>query len=329
MEVFLFPVIGMWISFMIRARAIAFFTAANPSIHTGGMFGESKGRILNLVPDHLVPRTLLLSEAEKEWSKVKTWMEAESLSFPLIGKPDIGERGFGVCKLENADEVVAYLKRPGGDILIQEFVDLPLELSVMFYHYPGEEHGHIPSVTIKEPLTVTGDGQSTIAQLVADYPRARMQWPRLRSRWASREQEVPLVGEPVQLDYIGNHCRGSTFRDGSDLIDEQMHETFNAVVKQMPGVYLGRFDLKCESVQAMKEGNFKVLEFNGVAAEPAHLYDPDNPLWKAYRDYYRHCRTVYRVSRAVKAKGAPAMTTSEIVGAYRQYRREMKRMKAK
>jgi hypothetical protein len=328
MQVFLFPVVGMWVSFMIRARAIAFFTAANPSIHTGGMFGESKGRILDMVPDSLVPRTLLLSGEDKAWSRVEAWMQRGSLNFPLIGKPDIGERGFGVSKLENAEEVSAYLAGSGGDILIQEFIDLPLELSVMFYHFPGESHGYIPSVTIKEPLAVIGDGKSTLAELITEYPRARMQWPRLRRRWADREQEIPAPGQVIQLDFIGNHCRGSTFRDGNSLIDNKLHDLFNDVVKQMDGVYLGRFDLKCESVEAMKAGKFKVLEFNGVAAEPAHLYDPQYSLWQAYRDYYRHCRTVYRVSQAVRARGAEVMTTREILSAYRAYRRALKEMSA-
>lgn len=313
---------------MIRARSIAFFSAANPSIHTGGMFGESKGHILSLVPNHLVPKTILLSGVDKDWNKVHSWMQDEKLTFPIIGKPDIGERGFGVSKLESPGDVKAYLKRAGGDILFQEFVDLPLELSVMFYHYPGEARGHIPSLTIKEPLTVIGDGQSTIAMLVAAYPRARMQWNRLRSRWADRQHEIPHEGQSIQLDYIGNHCRGSTFRDGNHLIDDNLLSVFNGVVKQMEGIYLGRFDLKCESIESLKAGDFKVLEFNGVAAEPAHLYDPDNSLWNAYRDYYRHCKTVYRVSKATRANGAKVMSAPAILRAYQQYRRELKRMQS-
>lgn len=329
MEIFLIPVIGMWIYFMIRARALAFFSAANPVINTGGMFGESKINILRRVPRELVPKTLFMAREEHSWIRLQEWMQAENLSFPLIGKPDIGERGFLVHKLKDEREARQYLKEARGDILIQEFIDLPLELSVLYFRFPDERRGHVSSVTLKEPLTVTGDGRSSIAELVADYPRARLQWKRLRKRWEQRSDEIPAAGEVVELDPIGNHCRGSTFRNGNHLIDERMVAVFNRVGQQMEGIHLGRFDLKCESIEALKQGrDFKVLEFNGVAGEPAHVYDPENSLWQAYRDYYVHCRNVYLVSQAVRAQGVGVMSVPEILNAFREYRRKMRRMRA-
>ena len=61
----------------------------------------------------------------------------------------------------------------------------------------------------------------------------------------------------------------------------------------MDGIYYGRFDLKCKSIELLEEGKgIHILEFNGVAGEPAHIYDPEFPVWKAYRDIYRHFKII-------------------------------------
>jgi hypothetical protein len=50
-SVIYFPVFFYWLWLSVKARSLFFFSAANPSIESGGMLGESKYRILKNVPD--------------------------------------------------------------------------------------------------------------------------------------------------------------------------------------------------------------------------------------------------------------------------------------
>ena len=45
-----------------KAKHSAFFSAANPSIETGGMTGESKIAIMDLIADEYKPKSLLIKE---------------------------------------------------------------------------------------------------------------------------------------------------------------------------------------------------------------------------------------------------------------------------
>ena len=94
------------------------------------------------------------------------------MTYPLIAKPDIGERGFLVEKLTSEKDLLAYLAQTKVNFLIQEFINLPLEISVLYYRMPSASKGHITSFCIKETLKVQGDGASTIEQLMLAYPRA-------------------------------------------------------------------------------------------------------------------------------------------------------------
>lgn len=55
-------------------------------------------------------------------------------------------------------------------------------------------------------------------------------------------------------------------------------------------------------------GEFKAVEFNGIGAEPAHIYDPEYPVWKKYRDIYRHWRVIFEIYKIQAANGVEPMT---------------------
>ena len=61
--------------------------------------GESKWDILKLLPPAVLPKMIPV-EAGAKMDTVLSELEAAEIEFPLITKPDIGERGFLVKKLE-------------------------------------------------------------------------------------------------------------------------------------------------------------------------------------------------------------------------------------
>ncbi len=78
--------------------------------------------------------------------------------------------------------------------------------------------------------------------------------------------------------------------------------------------------MKCESLEDVRQGKgFKILEFNGVAGDPAHIYDPSIPIWKKYRDIYRHWKIMYRIYLVQRKNGVEPMDWQEARRTWRNY----------
>ena len=212
---------------------------------------------------------------------------------------DLNIISFDSVLWEKLDEnaLADYLKNINAPFIIQELIDYPLELSVLHYRMPDAEKGKITSICIKKTLSVVGDGQSTVLELMQKMPRATLQLARFQSNYPERLTQIPAKGKEVELEPIANHSRGTTFLNGNHLHSEKLEKAFDKIAFQMDDIYYGRFDLKCQSIELLEEGKeLNILEFNGVAGEPAHIYDPSFPVWKAYRDIYKHFKIIYKIS---------------------------------
>src|SRR5688572_23511409 len=139
----------VWLA--IKARSLWFWSASNPAIETGGMLGESKIDIFNFMPDSIKPLTLLIKTGTS-LQAVQHIIGENQLSFPIICKPDRGEKGFQVAKIDNTSQLEKYIFLNRVDYLIQPYCDLPMELGVYYYRYPWEEKGKVFSVVKKEFL---------------------------------------------------------------------------------------------------------------------------------------------------------------------------------
>ena len=305
------PAFVYWLYLSAKARSLFFFSAANPAIETGGLVGESKIKLLKKLPDMLVPRTVYIPHGQPI-EKVYQEIAHNEISYPLIAKPNIGSRGFLVKKLTNQSELTSFLSQQHVDFLLQEFIDHPVELSVLYYRFPNKSRGKISSVTLKKYLTVEGDGQSTVEQLIKRIDRAKLQLDTLKSTRTELMKCIPKEGEHIELVPIGNHCRGATFYNGNSLIDERLEAEFDKVNHTMNGVYFGRFDIKCRSIDLLKQGrDYKILEVNGVGAEPAHIYDPDYRLLQAFKDILNQWKVIYQISVHNRRNGVNFMSYKE------------------
>jgi hypothetical protein len=313
------PVAGFYLWFALKARHPLFFSAANPAIPLGGAMGESKHDILQRLPEAVLPK-MVLATPDMAFDDVLAAMQKTGLTFPLIAKPDVGERGFLVKKIRSAHELREHLSRYRVDFILQECILLPLEASVLFILFPGQKSRfEITSVCIKEFLHVTGDGKNSLRQLVLNNERAAFQLERLEMEYAEQMDEVLSEGQALPLGTIGNHCLGTKFLNGNHLIDKHLTQAFEGICRQIDGIHYGRFDLKCEDAEALKNGRIKVMELNGVLGEPAHVYDPSVGAWRAYRDFWRHWRLIFEVSQANRKQGVNVATLQEGRSQVRQY----------
>lgn len=313
------PIAGFYLWFAVRARHPLFFTAANPAIPLGGAMGESKYDILTRLPSSVLPKMALVTP-DMTFDEVLTAMRKANLQFPVIAKPDVGERGFLVKKITSSEQLRQHLTRYPVDFILQEFIELEMEASVLFTLFPGQKSRfEVTSVCIKEFLKIVGDGKSCVRELILKNPRAVFQLERLESEHGEKLHEVPPNGEIVALGMIGNHCLGTKFLNGNHLIDNELKQAFESICRQINGIHYGRFDLKCADTRALKNGRVKVMELNGVLGEPAHVYDPSVGAWRAYRDFWRHWRLIFEVSEANRKRGVSVATLREGRTQVRQY----------
>lgn len=304
------PLIFLWIWYSIKERSLFYFSASNPGILTGGMMGESKFEVLQMVPENVKPKSLLIKFPGSLEKVVRTIRE-NNLSFPVIFKPDLGERGWMVRKIKSAEDVAKYLSEIKIDFIVQELVDLPLEFGVYYLRFPNQPNGLVNSITMKEFLSIQGDGRKTIEALILEKDRARFQWKILKDIYQDRLKEVLPMGEKLELVSIGNHCLGTTFLNGNHLITPKLCESFDRMSKQVEGFYFGRYDLRCASLKDLEEGNVKIVELNGCGAEPAHIYHPGASLWNGLQDLILHWKNLYLISKENHQKGVPYLSFEE------------------
>lgn len=314
-DIFYFPVKIYFAWLALKHRSFFFFTSSNPSIDFGGMLGESKSEIFKLIPSAYYPKTKLIKTGDGESAK----SFASSIGYPVIVKPDIGERGKLVERINTEEALIAYMKQCPVAFLIQELVEYPIELGIFYVRHPNEEHGSITSITQKKFLGVTGDGKSTVEQLLRSSARAALQLDFDHPRFAKLMKRVPNFGEEVRVESIGNHCRGTSFLDANFEIDDQLNHAIDKLSKQIKGFYFGRFDIQCASFDDLRElKNFKILELNGSGAEPGHIYQPGASLIEAYKVLFWHFKKLSAISAANKNNGF----------SYWSFDRGMKKLKA-
>jgi rRNA maturation protein Rpf1 len=278
-----------------RAKSVTYFSAVNPRWKYGGLFGESKNAILDQIPSEYVPKTRLV---QPQQAFPKLWDDDSNATyFPVIVKPDFGERGRGVIKIDSISALVDHYLTAKEPFIIQEYVDYPIELAVFYSRKPSESVGKISSITLKEFLCATGDGEHTLEELVQTNTRARFQAKKLEQKFRSLWKNILPKGKKIELEGIGNHCRGTRFINANYLITKELELVFEKISRQIDGFQYGRFDLRVSSLEALYEGkNIKIMELNGTNAEPTHVYDSTHGFFKMYRDLAWHWTRLAEIS---------------------------------
>lgn len=291
-----------WIWLCLKARSFFFFSAANPSLENGGFLMESKKGIYDLIPQRFYPRTRFFPSGTTA-EAVLSIIHAEEFQYPLVGKPDIGLRGMGVKKLKDPEELAQYVSSSKVNFLVQEFCSYEMEAGIFYYRLPNERKGRVSGIVLKEFLTVTGDGRSTVLELLAKDKRSILQINNLKRMEPALLKEVLPENKKKVLVPYGNHCRGAKFVDASHRIDEKLTAVIDEASRQIDGFYYGRMDVRFKSWESLKEGkNFSIIELNGAGSEPTHIYDPGHSLFFAWKEIIRHWNFLYRISRQNRSR---------------------------
>jgi hypothetical protein len=312
---FYIPILPYWLWLAIKTKSLAFFTATNTNIEMGGFFGESKIDILNQIPSKYCPKTIYI----KQNTPIDVVLQNE-IQFPIILKPNIGERGFNVEKISDELSLKKYNAEVNVDYILQEFIEFPIELGVLFYRMPNDEKGFVTSIAIKEFLTVLGDGKSSILTLMNNSTRARFQIESMKKKMGDNINMIVPKDEKLLLEPIGNHCRGTRFINGNHLINEKLHLVFNKIARDMKGFHYGRFDLKVKSIDDLYNGkNIRIMELNGASSEPGHIYDASYGLKNAYKNLMFHWNILAKIAIQNKAYGVKPVSFALVVKTFYQH----------
>lgn len=316
-ELVYIPIYFLWAYYALKVRTIFFFNACNPSMANGGFIMDSKIEIYGLIPQQFYPKTKLVKE-KILFDEVEALLEKSKINFPFIAKPDIGLRGSAVKKITNLDELKTYHYKANFDYLIQDLIPYANEVGIFYVRFPHEKNGRITGIVAKEFLIVEGDGFSTIEELLKANPRYEFQLKALEKEYGNQLKTILNKGEKRNLVPYGNHARGAKFLDYSHLVSPELTKVIDEMCLQVPEFYFGRMDLMYNSWKELEQGkNFSVVELNGAASEPTHIYDPKHSLFFAWKELARHISYMFRISVENHKRGFPYLTHKEGMKQYR------------
>ena len=319
MWVFYPPIIPLLVPTAVRSGGVMTWTCVNPGIpHGGGVVGESKSLILSKLADreHIIPTVLLPAgptpAARADAADHIVRRRPEFGGYPVVLKPDEGQRGHGVKIIRSREEAETYFALMTRAAILQRHHPGPHEIGVTWARTPGQRAGRIFSITRKDFQDLVGDGVNTIERLIWLNPRFRMQADVFLKRFDSIRDRVLPAGESLRLAQAGNHCQGTLFRDGADLITPELEARIGeiALSYENDGFDYGRFDLRYAEEADLRAGRgFSVIELNGTMGESTNIYDPSWSLWRRYRVLLRQWRTIFALGAWRQREGGPGART--------------------
>ena len=327
-SLFYLPALCYYLYLCFPYRRLGLLGIVNPALKEA--FNPLKTQVLAPLEEHarlagFVAKCVALPREQRAaWSQlIRAFQRKYDLGFPLVIKPEMGQRGRDIYVLHNAVALRQLLARSdlNGDYLAQEYVG-GLEYGIHYIRMPKQAQGRIHSLIRKERINLIGDGQSKLRALILRHPRAVLMARVHFQAHAARLDWIPVKDEEVQLVSIGAHSRGAIFRSNPHLITPALEKTIDRISKAYDGFYAGRYDIMVPSEVDLQTGrNLKIIELNGVMGEPGHLYHPDNSLREGYAILMEYCRLVVAIAAQNMQLGhRPPNVRQFITSVYRAYR---------
>jgi hypothetical protein len=316
------PVVLQWFALAIRYRSLTLPLVANPSLPLSGMVGVPKSDLLaqagEKINQAILPwfiHTRSTQSIAQQALNIEQQLHLHALTYPVVCKPDIGCRGSGVKLIHSRAQLEDCLTHypVGSSCMLQKLADFEPEAGVFYTRAPNQKNGQIISMALKYTPYVVGDGSSTLAQLVANDPRAGELTHLYESRHQSNWQKVIPVGEPYKLVFSASHCRGAIFKDAAVHITPTLSKTIDTLMKDIPNFHYGRLDIKFKNRESLKKGeHLQIVEINTASSESLHIWDSNTTFKEAIRSLLFQYRTLFNFGAQNRANGHRAPKLSEL-----------------
>ncbi len=330
---FYIPVGLRWLWLSIRHFSLTMPTITNPLIENGGFWGESKSDIMDSVDAsqhkfmaRYITFKRIHTDVNDDLPIALECIRNSKIEFPMVVKPDIGWQGFGVRLLKTPEDLAVYLKSyPINALMIfQEYIGFDGEAGVFYARKPNEEKGTVFSLTLRYFPFVTGDGVSTVKELIMKNPRTGFKshyffGTHNGHRGLSTEllSKIPDEGEMVRLAFIGSIRIGGIYRDARYLITPELSDRFDEIAKSIPEFYYGRFDIRFSTIELLMAGNdFSIFEINGSGSEPIHAWDPEVPFFKIYKELFKTQKLMFEIAAQNRKRGFKPAPASDFLKAF-------------
>lgn len=240
------------------------------------------------------PESVLLDTETMTPAKLRA--TADEIGYPVVLKPVDGSMGRGVfAGIRDAEE------------LVDRFADLMSSVrpvnAVMEGHVKGDDYrilvyrNTVVGACLRLPASITGDGRSTVRDLIERKNAHRRLNPFLSKGLIKRDQEVdfflsrigydydsvPKDGEHIRLRSAANASAGGDVVDVTETLPPAIKEAAVAAVHAIPDLYCAGVDVLYDSTTEASEGRYAVLELNahpqiGVNMYPTQGVGQDAPL---------------------------------------------------
>jgi hypothetical protein len=279
---------------LLRGIGVRSLAKANYALNHGEIGIGSKFQTQQAFDQQYFLPTILLEDRlsmKEKQAKAEAFIEAAG--YPVILKSDVGCVGKGISKISSHNELLSKLPLLIGDYILQKFTPLKEEFGVFF-----TRHQAIPKITginKKHFPTVIGNGKDTVLTLAKNHYRYTHHW---HSFLQSIDTDyVPQKDESIRLSFIGSHTLGCKFTDDTHLLTPTLEQAVFTFFESQPGYNFGRFDVKTESDDTFQKGEFVVIEVNGIASLPTHMFDPKYKVGDAYKIFLQHANYLAKIAK--------------------------------
>lgn len=306
------PLAVQWLYLSLRFGGATTPSAANPAITAGGLVGEGKLEYLAQMGALARAATatsigVRVDHALVDAARLQAAMLAARLDFPVIVKPDLGLCGHGVRRIDGPAALLAYARAfPDGQVMVlQRYLPEDGEAGIFYARDPASGIGRIIGLALRHYPRVTGDGHSSIGQLIAADPRARRLLGRATHQLDADASAVPKAGQQVRLSTIGSTRVGGLYLDGGALITPALCAAIDGIARDMGEFHFGRFDVRFASAATLRQGSgFTIMEVNGAGAEAIEAWDPATGVIAALRTIFAKQRLLFEIGAANRRRGA-------------------------
>lgn len=293
---------------MISVRTLA---KANYALDHGeiGLGSKLKSQ-LAFDQRYFLPSVLVSEDLTVDQKKQFIFDFIDEHEYPVILKSNLGCVGKGIAKVSSAQDVDKHTPRLLGDYILQKFTSFPYECGVFYTRLNGQ--ARITGINKKHFPTIVGNGRDDILNLAKSHPRYTLHWDSFLQEIDT--SEVLQDNQVKRLSFIGSHTLGCKFTDDTErLLTPELEVAFFKLFESQPGFNFGRVDVKCADEEAFKRGEFVVIEVNGVASLPTHMFDPEFTVWQAYEIFFDHAKLLARIAREQRHQSMELLSYLEVV----------------
>lgn len=317
------PLAFQWCWLSLRYVGATLPSCVNPAITSGGLVGEGKLEYFagmgSLARSATAPYVGVVASATLSARELARAMSTAKLAFPVIAKPDIGLCGFGVRRIDTMPALLRYFSAyPQNEtVVLQRYLPQDGEAGIFYARDPITDKARIIGLAIRYFPRVIGDGQHTVDELINSDPRACRLLASPKHDVTARTKYIPKNGEMVRLATIGSTRVGGLYRNGCDYITAELTATLDALARDMPSFYCGRFDVRFDDIDELAAGRgFTIIEVNGAGSEAIHAWDPEIGLLEGFKIIFTKQRLLFSIGAALRRRGVRPISLLDLARLY-------------